>query len=68
MAHTRISLLGELHKDSLPSTSAEENLMRSQGSDDNLFIESLIRTDLLDSMAVGILEGVEGDSCVAAGQ
>ena len=42
--------------------------MRSQGSDDNLFIESLIRTDLLDSMAVGILEGVEGDSCVAAGQ
>ena len=68
MAHTRISLLGEVHKDSLPSTSAEENLMRSQGSDDNLFIESLIRTDLLDSMAVGILEGVEGDSCVAAGQ
>ena len=68
MAHTRISLLGEVHKDSLPSTSAEENLMRSQGSDDNLFIESLIRADLLDSMAVGILEGVEGDSCVAAGQ
>ena len=68
MAHTRISLLGELHKDSLPSTSAVENLMRSQGSDDNLFIESLIRVDLGDSMAVGIFEGVEGDSCVAAGQ
>ena len=44
----------ELHKDSLPSTSAEENPMRSQGSDDNLFIESLIRSHLLDSMAVGI--------------
>ena len=28
--------------------------MRSQGSDDNLFIESLIRADLPDSMAVGI--------------
>ena len=68
MAHTRISLLGELHKDSLPSTSAVENLMRSQGSDNNLFIESLIRAHLLDSMALGILEGVEGDSCVAAGQ
>ena len=68
MAHTRISLLGEVHKDSLPSTSAVENPMRSQGSDDNLFIESLIRADLLDSMAVGIFEGVEGDSCVAAGQ
>ena len=54
MAHTRISLLGELHKDFLPSTSAEENLMRSQGSDNNLFIESLIRADLPDSMAVGI--------------
>ena len=68
MAHTRISLLGELHKDFLPSTSAEENLMRSQGSDNNLFIESLIRADHLDSMALGIVEGVEGDSCVAAGQ
>ena len=42
--------------------------MRSQGSDDNLLIESLIMADLPDSMAVGILEGVEGDSCVAAGQ
>ena len=42
--------------------------MRSQGSDDNLFIESLIRAHLLDSMALGIVEGVEGDSCVAAGQ
>ena len=68
MAHTRISLLGELHKDFLPSTSAEENLMRSQGSDNNLFIESLIRAHLPDSMALGIVEGVEGDSCVAAGQ
>ena len=68
MAHTRISLLGELHKDFLPSTSAEENLMRSQGSDNNMFIESLIRAHLLDSVALGIVEGVEGDSCVAAGQ
>ena len=68
MAHTRISLQGEVHKDSLPSTSAEENPMRSQGSDENLFIESPIRADLLDSMAHGIFGGVEGDSCVAAGQ
>ena len=42
--------------------------MRSQGSDNNLFIESLIRAHLLDSMALEIVEGVEGDSCVAAGQ
>ena len=42
--------------------------MRSHGSDNNLIIESLIRADLRDRMALGIVEGVEGDSCVAAGQ